>query len=519
MNMTNLKIRLAAAVACVATVVTGVCMTAQIYWAVPPIVIWTAGGLIILSALCGCLIVSRSIGTESSRLAIAVSRAAQGADVDFAQELGEGQLADTLRELTKNLDKYKGLAEGIIEGLPMPFLLVDTDERALFTNQATLDMVQAEGKVEDHLGRTLAEIFYNDSSRETAVGKAMHQGQVFRNLEVAIQGHKGGTRHVLANVYALNNKHGECIGGFCLYLDMTRLKEQEAALQQQTEVITRTANEANSISDQLASASEEISAQVEQSRHATEESRRLTAGVAVSVEQMNATVLEVASNASSAAEISSEAREQAEEGARIVTEAIEGISSLENQASKLAEDMNSLGKQAESIGGIMSVISDIADQTNLLALNAAIEAARAGDAGRGFAVVADEVRKLAEKTMDATRNVETNVGAIQKSAEANVLATKETVHVVTETVATTRRAGEALATIVELSSETSDNVRSIATAAEEQSAASEEIARSASDINVAADETSRAMHESAQAVTDLARLASNLRKIMNDISS
>ena len=61
--------------------------------------------------------------------------------------------------------------------------------------------------------------------------------------------------------------------------------------------------------------------------------------------------------------------------------------------------MTRLGQQADSIGHILSVISDIADQTNLLALNAAIEAARAGDAGRGFAVVADEVRKLAEKTM------------------------------------------------------------------------------------------------------------------------
>jgi len=517
MNLTGLKTRLASAVGGVVGMVIIVCVAAQLYWAVPPVVIWTAGVLIALSAVAGCVLVSRGVGAEARKLAEAVSRAAGGETVHFADDLGSDPLAEALQKLADNLDHNKGLAEGIIKGLPMPFLLVDTEERALFTNQATLDMVEVDGPVEKQIGRTLAEIFYNDPGRETAVGKAMHKGQVFRNLEVAIKGHKGGTRHVLANVYALKNGRGDCIGGFCLYLDMTQLKEKEDELKRQNELITRTVDEADSISDQLASASEEISAQVEESSRASEESRRLTSAVAVSVEEMNATVLEVASNASSTAEVSEEARRRAEEGAKIVTEAINGIASLEAQAARLADDMDALGKQADSIGGVMNVISDIADQTNLLALNAAIEAARAGDAGRGFAVVADEVRKLAEKTMDATKNVEKNVRDIQKSAEANVATTRHTVKVVSETVATTRRAGEALASIVELSNETSGNIQSIATAAEQQSAASEEIARSAVEINTAAEETSRAMQESAQAVTELARLASDLHRLMRNI--
>jgi len=235
------------------------------------------------------------------------------------------------------------------------------------------------------------------------------------------------------------------------------------------------------------------------------------------MEEMNASVLEVARNAGAAADLADRAKAKAQEGSGVVEEVVKTITRVNDQATALKGDMTEMGRQAEGIGAIMNVISDIADQTNLLALNAAIEAARAGDAGRGFAVVADEVRKLAEKTMSATSEVGSSVRAVQDRARKNIAATEETTKTIAASTQLASRSGTALQEIVGMVEVTADQVRSIATASEEQSAASEEINRSTEEINRIASETAEAMNQSASAVSDLSRLAQELKRIISDM--
>ena len=271
--------------------------------------------------------------------------------------------------------------------------------------------------------------------------------------------------------------------------------------------------------ERLTSASEELAAQSEEITQGTELQSTRTQETATAVDQMNATVLEVAKNASHASEASEEAKHNAIDGEKIVADAVAAITKVQKQVTQMKGNLDKLGSQADGIGQVMNVISDIADQTNLLALNAAIEAARAGDAGRGFAVVADEVRKLAEKTMQATKEVGQAVKNIQEGTTSNISDMDATVQLVTDTTDLASRAGNALHEIVASSDTMSQQITSIATASEEQSAASEEISRSVEDINRVTMETAQGMQQTQEATSELAGLAAQLGNIVQEFRS
>jgi methyl-accepting chemotaxis protein len=303
---------------------------------------------------------------------------------------------------------------------------------------------------------------------------------------------------------------GKTVGSMEVLSDISAIKKHE-------ETILGVARQASEIADRVVAASGQLSAQVEQVSHGAEMQRGRVESTASAMAEMNSTVAEVARNASSASDQSSQTRENAVSGSALVNKVVGSINRMNEVAVQLQRNMQTLGEQAEGIGNVMNVISDIADQTNLLALNAAIEAARAGEAGRGFAVVADEVRKLAEKTMNATREVGESISAIQSSTRTNIDEVAVAVESVHEATGLANSSGEALHDIVDLAESTSSVVSSIAAAAEEQSAASEEITRAVGEINRLVAETTEGMLQSSEAVQDLSRIAQELRRVMEEL--
>jgi methyl-accepting chemotaxis protein len=294
---------------------------------------------------------------------------------------------------------------------------------------------------------------------------------------------------------------------------------RQKAEQAKQEGMLQAAEQLEDIVVAVTDASQAISGQIEQSSRGSQEQSHRVGETATAMEEMNATVIEVAKNASQAAATADEARQKAGEGSDIVSRVIQSIGEVQTKALEMKDDMTRLGAQAEGIGRIMNVISDIADQTNLLALNAAIEAARAGEAGRGFAVVADEVRKLAEKTMTATKEVGEAIGGIQQGTRKNIDNVDQAATRIDEATTLAGQSGQALAAIVTLVDRTTDQVRSIATASEEQSATTEEINRSVMDISRISSETAEALRQSAEALAGLTEQTRMLRGIIDAMQS
>jgi len=441
------------------------------------------------------------------------------ASLEYAAKDTIGETIDAVHEMTNELKNKLGMSQGLLTGLTQPCVVVDVDETITFINQHELDLLQIDGSPNDFVGMHMAEFVYGDKDRPTKLGECMREDKVISGQETSGEGRKGRPYNLLVDISPIKDLDGKILGSFTLLTETTEIKENEKAIKQQHEQIVEVAKEAEDIADQLASASSTLSEQVDEASQGSDVQRDRARETATAMEEMNATVLEVARNAADASSNADEMNTLAQEGSELVHQVVGSIQEVEEQSESLKESMTDLDKQTGDIGTIMQVIDDIADQTNLLALNAAIEAARAGEAGRGFAVVADEVRKLAEKTMAATKEVSQAINDIQKGARENVQATETAVKSVQISTELAIKAGESMKRISETVTMAADQVRSIATAAEQQSATSEEVNRATDEINIISSETARAMGESRSAIGDLSSLAGALKQLIGRMQS
>lgn len=214
---------------------------------------------------------------------------------------------------------------------------------------------------------------------------------------------------------------------------------------------------------------------LEQNVHELDAQLSNIAQIATAATQMSATAAEVAQSAELTASATQSSSSSCEEGQKVIEQNLEAISKLETQITVAGGVIENLEENSENISNILATIQGIAGQTNLLALNAAIEAARAGEFGRGFAVVADEVRNLAQRTQDATVEINNMIEILQTNSHEAVEAMMESAVQAEDSVLYAQGAKKQLGNITKSITEISQMTEQIASAAEEQNAVAVEI--------------------------------------------
>jgi twitching motility protein PilJ len=267
----------------------------------------------------------------------------------------------------------------------------------------------------------------------------------------------------------------------------------------------------NSATDQVTKATQETQAISNRLFEASQRQNKEIQQASASVLMMAQSISAVAQNAAQSALVAQTQLAAAEKGGNAVQNQIAGMNEIRTQIQETSKRIKRLGESSLEIGEIVELISDITEQTNVLALNAAIQAASAGEAGRGFTVVAEEVQRLAERSGEATKQIEAIVKTIQADTQDAVAAMERSTFGVVEGAKLSDAAGGALTDIQRVSRELAELIGRISAQTQTQSASVADVTRGMQGILKITEETTEGTKQTNVSIGQLTKLAAELR--------
>lgn len=282
----------------------------------------------------------------------------------------------------------------------------------------------------------------------------------------------------------------------------------QTGLREMISKVKEQASQVESMAHSLAAASSQIAENVNRESDSV-------SSMASAIEEMSVSTAHISDQGGNAKRIADASRSGAEQGAQVVNKTVSGLLLTAQEIETASGDVSRLGEDATRIIDVVKVIKEIADQTNLLALNAAIEAARAGEQGRGFAVVADEVRKLAERTGNATSEINQMSGKISEVASHALASMGKVVETTRQGVSDAETAQNSIASIQHSFSEVVSVIDDISAALSEQNVASNDLSRNTERVAQMSEENSGAAQSLLSLAHELESKAAEVRNAVN----
>jgi PAS domain S-box-containing protein len=395
-------------------------------------------------------------------------------------------------------------ARSLLEASLDPLVTISGEGKITDVNLATEEVT---GFTRERLiGSDFSDYFTEPVKAREGYQKVISDGFI-RDYPLTVRHISGRTVEVLYNATVYNDERGKMQGVFAAARDITERKRAE-------ENLRRVMLEVQESVNVLAPASTEILNITTQVATTASETATAVSETTTTVEEVKQTAILSNQKAQYVAEIAQKTAQASETGRKSVGESIEVMNRIREQMESIAESIVRLSEQGQTIGEIIATVNDLAEQSNLLSVNAGIEAARAGEHGKGFAVVAQEVKSLAEQSKQATAQVRTILGDIQKATNSAVMATEQGSRAVEAGVAQSTQAGEAIRLLADSILEAARASTQITASSQQQLAGMDQILLAMENIKTASTQNVEGAKQTEASAQNLHELGQKLKKLI-----